>query len=204
MKERSRNTEAILGSNPKTRHTHMVLDILVGGEQRIRWVNKILRFRRGERQQKKRSFWSSPSHVDICTMLLGCASQLSIYDLYSLCSCRPIVMLTMSIWVCLEMVEPPTQIQVSLQSSVNRTVLKSNRGTDISLHIRLCFFEGSVAEPRRTFVTDLVTNLCNKTRWLVTRPRCTPSDEQTRPVTALFEQTGPVTALFCRSLAFVE
>ena len=31
------------------------------------------------------------------------------------------------------------------------------------------FFEGSVAEPRRTFVTDLVTDL-NKTRWLVTHP----------------------------------
>ena len=32
------------------------------------------------------------------------------------------------------------------------------------------FFEGSVTEPRRTFVTDLVTDLRNKTRWLVTHP----------------------------------
>ena len=54
------------------------------------------------------------------------------------------------------------------------------------------FFEGSVTKPRRTFVTDLVTDLCNKTSWLVTHPalhtpRHTPSlhtsDEQTRPVT---------------------
>ena len=32
------------------------------------------------------------------------------------------------------------------------------------------FLEGSVTEPRRTFVTDLVTDFCNRTRWLVTHP----------------------------------
>ena len=36
------------------------------------------------------------------------------------------------------------------------------------------FFEGSVTEPRRTFVTDLVTDLRNKTRWLVTHLRYIP------------------------------
>ena len=33
-------------------------------------------------------------------------------------------------------------------------------------YLAVIFFEGSVTEPRRTFVTDL----CNKTRWLVTHP----------------------------------
>ena len=58
------------------------------------------------------------------------------------------------------------------------------------------FLEGSVTGPRRTFVTDLVPDLCNKTSWLVTHPslhtlvthpRHTPSlhtsDKQTGPVT---------------------
>ena len=51
------------------------------------------------------------------------------------------------------------------------------------LKMAVIFFEGSVTEPRRTFVTDLVTDLCNKTSWLVTHlslhtlvthPRYTP------------------------------
>ena len=58
------------------------------------------------------------------------------------------------------------------------------------------FFEGSVTEPRRTFVTDLITDLCNKTSWLVTHPslhtlvthpRYAPSSHTSA------EQTGPVT-----------
>ena len=62
----------------------------------------------------------------------------------------------------------------------------------IYIYMAAQFFEGSVTKPRRTFVTDLVTELCNKTSWLVTHPalhtpRHTPSlhtsDEQTRPVT---------------------
>ena len=55
-------------------------------------------------------------------------------------------------------------------------------------HMAVNLFEGSVTEPRRTFVTDLVTDLCNKTRLarytpLVTHPRYTPSSHAivTRP-----------------------
>ena len=47
-------------------------------------------------------------------------------------------------------------------------------------------FEGSVTEPPRTFVTDLVADLCIKTRWLVTQPSLHTLDEQTGPVAAFF------------------
>ena len=40
----------------------------------------------------------------------------------------------------------------------------------VSCYVAVIFFEGSVTEPRRTFVADLVADLCNKTRWLVTHP----------------------------------
>ena len=69
----------------------------------------------------------------------------------------------------------------------------------ILIYMAVILFEGSVIEPRRTFVTDLVTDLCNKTRWLHT------SDEQTAWLVAcpslhtLLQtqpQPGPATCLF--------
>ena len=54
------------------------------------------------------------------------------------------------------------------------------------------FFEGSVTEPRRTFVTHLVTDLCNKTSWLVTHPLVT-HPRYTPSLHTSAEQTGPVT-----------
>ena len=70
----------------------------------------------------------------------------------------------------------------------------------IYIYMSVFFFEGSVTEPRRTFVADLVTDLCNKTSWLVTHPslhtlvthpRYTPS-LYTPSLHTSDEQTGPV------------
>ena len=50
-------------------------------------------------------------------------------------------------------------------------VSRSDKPDGLAARCGSDFFEGSVAEPRRTFVTDLVADLCNKTRWLVTHHR---------------------------------
>ena len=74
------------------------------------------------------------------------------------------------------------------------------------------FFEGSVTEPQRTFVTDLATDLCNKTSWLVTHPslhtpRYTPLVTHPRYTPSLHtsdEQARRDCPLFCRGLACVQ
>ena len=63
----------------------------------------------------------------------------------------------------------------SVHSRSDPSMMDVWKGSRLYSELAVNLFKGSVTEPRRTFVTDLVTELRNKTRWLVTHPSLHPS-----------------------------